>query len=584
MASNAELAEGEVPRGNLDGFRKYFKYDIVSGFLVFLIALPLCLSISLNYGFPAIAGVFTAVVGGLLTCFISNSETTIKGPAAGLIVIAAGCVADFSGRDVIPGEINMHAYRAALAVGVAAGVIQILFGVFRIGVLGDFFPSSAVHGMLAAIGVIIIAKQIPPTLGVKIGGEPIPLLLGIPKIIQNLEPSIAIVGVVSTVIMFLWPLIAKRVSFLKAVPAAIIVLIVSIPLASAMKLNHSHTHKTSLEQLSTDAAAQPAAAAKVEPAAQKSDALVEVPPFGQTFSALTWPDFTALEEGRAWRWVVMFALIGTLESMLTAKASDLIDPYYRKTNLDRDNLAVGIANTCCALIGAAPMISEIVRTKANIDNGAKTRFANFWHGVFLIAFVSLLPFVIGMVPIAALCAMLIYTGFRLAHPHEFKHMYEIGKEQLLVYVITLVAVLATDLLTGIAIGILVEFIVNAINGVPMRSYFKPFLDVEQLDADTYQIEARHAAIFSNWIPFKRRIEQIRRDKKNLVIDLSDTRLVDHSVMAKLRELEMDFRQDGLKFAVVGLEGHRQTSGHPLSARKRPFSTDGTSTGSMAGQV
>ncbi|MCC6494114.1 MAG: SulP family inorganic anion transporter [Pirellulales bacterium] len=563
-------AESDLPRGDLAGFVKYFKYDIVSGFLVFLIALPLCLSISLSYGYPAIAGVFTAVIGGILTAFVSNSEMTIKGPAAGLIVIAAGCVADFSGKAVIPGEVNMEAYRAALAVGVAAGVIQILFGLFRVGVLGDFFPSSVVHGMLAAIGVIIIAKQIPPTLGVKVGGEPIPLLVGIPKIVAHLEPSIAIVGVVSMLIMFIWPLIAKRVAALKPVPAAIVVLLVSIPLAQALKLDHTHSHKISLHEHTAvePAAPRDAAAAPAKPV--PSDTLVEVPSFGKTFSALTFPDYSALAGYKAWKWVVMFALIGTLESMLTAKAADLIDPYRRKTNLDRDNLAVGIANTCCALIGAAPMISEIVRTKANIDNGARTRFGNVWHGAFLLAFVTLLPFIIGMVPIAALTAMLIYTGYRLAHPHEFKHMYEIGPEQLLIYATTIVAVMATDLLQGIGIGIIVEFIILAINGVPLRSFFKPLLSVQELDGDTYQIEARHAAIFSNWIPMKRRIDRIRRDRKNLVIDLSDTRLVDHTVMTKLDEVQREFREDGLLVEIIGLDDHQRVSYHPFAVQRKGY--------------
>jgi MFS superfamily sulfate permease-like transporter len=262
-------------------------------------------------------------------------------------------------------------------------------------------------------------------------------------------------------------------------------------------------------------------------------------------------------------------LIGTLESMLTAKASDLIDPYKRKTNLDRDNLAVGVANTLSSLIGATPMISEIVRTKANIDNGARTRFGNFWHGVFLLAFVTLLPTVITMVPMAALTAMLIYTGFRLAHPHEFRHMYEIGPEQLLIFCSTLLGVIGIDLLWGVAIGILVKFVVHALNGCPVNSFFKPLLDVEELDANTYQIEARRSAVFSNWIMLKKRIEAIRHDKKNLVIDLSDTRLVDHTVMARMRELEAEFQQDGLTLSVVGLDEHRPMSSHPLAARKRP---------------
>lgn len=549
-------ANNPAPRGNLEGFQQYFMKDLVSGFLVFLIALPLCLGISLASGYPPIAGVFTAIIGALLTTFISNSELTIKGPAAGLIVIAIGCINDFGGDGATGGftDADMQAYQAALAVGVAAAVLQVLFGLFRAGILGEFFPVSAVHGMLAAIGVIIIAKQIPVALGVTAKGEPLELLREIPHFFAEANPAIAAIGVTSVAIMFLWPLVGKKFKFLKAVPAPMAVLLVAIPMGMGFDLLHAHSyvlqgHKYQLGE----------------------QYLVSMPDriFGM-FDEVTFPQFSALAEPKAWKWIFMFFAIGSLESLLSAKAVDLIDPWKRKTNLDRDMVAVGAANLCCAMVGGLPMISEIVRSRANIDNGARTRFADMWHGVFLLLCVALIPMFLHLIPLAALAAMLVYTGFRLAHPREFVHIYTIGREQLLIFVVTLVSVLATDLLIGIAIGIATKFAIHIVNGVPIRSLFKPYLEITQRDRDTYVIEAHHSAVFSNWIPFRRQIENVGLvQHKNVVIDLSRVTLVDHSVMEKLHEMERDFEQAGLKFELEGLEKlQRKFSDHAFAARRR----------------
>ena len=186
---NAEKAD--IPRGTLAGLRQNWKADLVSGFLVFLIALPLCLGIALACGYPAIAGIFTAIIGGIMATFFSNSELTIKGPAAGLIVIAIGCVTEFGFTGGKDPAADFQAYRLALGVGVAAGVIQILFGFFRAGILGEFFPTTAIHGLLASIGVIIIAKQFPVVMGLSPEGTPLQLLANIPTFIMEMNPKIA---------------------------------------------------------------------------------------------------------------------------------------------------------------------------------------------------------------------------------------------------------------------------------------------------------------------------------------------------------------------------------------------------------
>ena len=552
-----ETTTSEPPKGNLSGFGKYLKHDITSGFLVFLIALPLCLGISLACGYPPIAGIFTAIIGAILATFISNSELTIKGPAAGLIVIAIGCINDFGGAG------NADAYKAALAVGVAAAVMQILFGMFRAGILGEFFPISAVHGMLAAIGVIIIIKQFPVALGVLTeegktpGGEPLEMLREIPNYVMDANPAIAAIGFVSLLIMFFWPMIGKKLGPLKTIPSPMVVLLAAVPMGMGFDLLHQHSYVLQEHEYQLS-----------------EQYLVDMPDkvFGM-FDYITHPNFAALAQPKAWKWAMMFFVIGSLESLLSAKAIDILDPWKRKTNMDRDMVAVGVGNLCASFVGGLPMISEIVRSKANINNGARTRFADLWHGVFLLACVALIPSVLHQIPLAALAAMLVYTGYRLAHPTEFIHVYRIGKEQLAIFVTTLIVVLATDLLIGVAAGIVLKMVFHIANGVPLKSLFKPFIEVQEVNDTTSLILASESAVFSNWIPFKRQIEDIGLvQKRNLILDVSNTILVDHSVMEKLEEMERDFEQEGLTFEVRGLETLQPLADSAHSARKRGLAT------------
>ena len=546
----------DSPRGDADGFRRWLREDVTSGFLVFLIALPLCLGISVASGFPPVAGVFTAIAGACLTPFISNSELTIKGPAAGLIVVVLGAMQAFGftgGQD--PAK-DLEAYRSTLAVGCAAGIVQLIFGFLRTGVVGEFFPTAVVHGMLSAIGVIIVLKQFPVMLGEKAAAEPLEILRELPETLHGLNPAIALVGLTSLAILVAMPWVRSRLpdGWLKRVPAQLIVLIVAVPMALVLGLGEGHSY---------------AFGGREYPLGPQF--LINVP--ARLSTAVTFPDFSAFTDparlGTASKWLVMFALVGTLESILSAKAIDMVDPWKRKTNLDRDLVAVGAANVVAASIGGLPMISEIVRSKANIDNGARTRFADFWHGIFLLAFVALAPSLVRAIPFAALAAMLVYTGFRLASPAEFISIWRIGREQMVIFLGTIIGVLATDLLVGVAIGVATKFVIHAIHGLPLRTMFKPFLEIRVIDDTTIQIDAVGSAVFSNWIPFRGQIEKLGLlDGNNVIVNLEGARLVDHSVLEKLQELEDDFQRAGLWIRVIGMEGHRPLSRHPLATRKR----------------
>ncbi|AWM42397.1 sulfate transporter [Gemmata obscuriglobus] len=524
--------------------------------------MPLCLAIARASGFPPIAGIWTAVVGGVLCTLISNAQLTIKGPAAGLIVIVYGAVTELGaefGADLSDADRAFLGYKLALGVGVTAGVVQILLGLVRAGRLADFFPLTPVHGMLASIGLIIIAKQAYEVLGVapEKGAGPLELYAGLPAALGRINPEIALIGLVGLLILFGLPLV--KAGWVRKVPAQLVVLVAAVALGLAFDLEHKHTY------LFPDSFFDMNHRAEFEVGPRF---LVDMPEVLQNpAEAFAVPDFRGVLTATGIQYVVLFCLIGSLESLLSAKAIELVDPWRRKTNFDRDLLAVGAANTLCAAIGALPMISEIVRSKANIDSGGRTKAANLFHGLFLLGFVLLFPNLIHHIPLAALGAMLVYTGFRLANPVEFVRTYKVGSEQFIVFVGTILATLATDLLIGIGVGIGLKVAFHVWHGCSVRGLFT--CDVEAVpEGDRLVVlVVRRAAVFSNWLGVRAVIFREAERRDEVVLDLSRTRLVDHTVMEKLHQLEDDFAHLGKRLKVIGLEEHVPLSGHPLAARK-----------------
>jgi MFS superfamily sulfate permease-like transporter len=507
----------EIPATGFEGLKQNWKHDLLAGFLVFLIALPLCLGIAKASGFPGVSGIITAIVGGILVTLLHGSHVTIKGPAAGMIVIVLGSV-------------QALGYEKALAVIVVSGVIQMLFGLFRAGKLGDFFPSSAVHGMLAAIGVIIASKQIPNAFGVKPEAKStIEAILEIPRIIINMHPTIGIIGIISLIILFGMPLIRNR--YVKRIPAPLIVLLITIPIGQYYKLDKSF--------------------------------LVNLP--DDLSTAFAFPDFSEIFSGTSIYWIIMYALVGSLESLLSTKAVDILDPYKRKSNLDKDLFATGIGNTICGLLGALPMISEIVRSSANINNGAKTKWSNFFHGCFLLLAIVFAAKFINMIPLAALGAMLVFTGFRLASPKVFKETYKVGKEQLLIFATTLTVTLATDLIIGIFSGIAVKLIIHLYAGAPVRSIFRSKVEIIKDMDRLYTFKVNDSAIFSNYLGLKRKLDTVPAGNK-IIIDFSNAKIIDHTVMEHMHHYAEDYLSNGGEFSITGLEKFRSLSSHPLSYR------------------
>lgn len=517
-----------------------FQNDAVAGFLVFLIALPLSLGIAKASGFPPIAGLYTAIIGGIVVAHFAGAVLTVKGPAAGLIVVVLGAVETLGGGNAFLG------YQLTLAAIVAAGVLQILFGYLNLGKYSEFFPTSAVHGMLASIGIIIISKQIHTVLGVNpVGKSPLALLAEIPSSIATLNPQIALIGLLSLLVLFIMPKI--RLNWLRKVPAAFVVLVFAIPTGIYFELNTNHSYILG-------------SVYQVDPSA----VLVSLP--NNILEGLTFPNFSQILSLTSLKFILMFALIGSLESVLSAKAIDMIDPYKRKSDFNKDLIAVGIGNTLAGFIGGLPMIAEIVRSSANINNGAQTRWANFFHGFFLLAAVAAIPNFISLIPNAALAAMLVYTGFRLASPKEFAKTLEIGRDELLVFVVTIIATLATDLLLGIVIGIGVELAINRFWGIPLKALFSAHAEITEEENGT-RLKVKDAAIFSNYMLIKSKYFDKLPHKGLILIDLHDAKVVDHTFLEHLEELKTEWEADNCHVEIVGLENHECLSKHPLCTRR-----------------
>ncbi len=531
----------KMPTDGLKGLAENWKSEIISGFLVSLVALPLCLGIAMASGFPAFGGLITAIIGGLIVGPICGSRLTIKGPAAGLIAIAIGCVEALGQGDMLAG------YKLTLAVIVVASLFQILFALFKLGRFGDFFPLAAVHGMLAAIGFIIISKQIHPLLGVKpIAKEPLELFLEVPNSIMNANPEIALIGITSLIILIFTPIFFAKLT--KLIPAPLIAVIVSIVIGQYFDLEHEHFYSLINHQYSLS-----------------DKFLVNLP--ANFLSGVTMPDFSQVFSLTSIQYIVMFALIGSLESLLTVKAVDGLDPYKRKSDMNKDLLAVGIGNCVCGFLGGLPMISEVVRSYTNVSNGAKTRWSNFFHGLSMLLFVLLLATTIHKIPTASLSAILCFVGFRLASPKHFIESKEIGIEQLLIFTTTIVVTLMTDLLIGVGAGIVVKFISCLYFGAPVASMFKSKFIIETSNNDSYQIKVTLPKVcyFGNIVNFIAEMKNV--EGKSLMLDFKNTILVDHTFMKQILSLESDYKEKGLRIIIEGLE-RLNSIGHDKSSLRR----------------
>lgn len=529
----------KIPLDGISGLKENWKSDIMAGFTVFLIALPLCIGIANASGAPPVAGLFAGIVGGLVCSLLGGSYVTINGPAAGLIVIVLGAISTLGKGD------NTLGFKLTLAAIVVASLFQIILGLSKGGYLEKFFPFSVVHGMMAAIGIIIFIKQSYIAIGVAPVSKTIPeQIIELPKAIMNLNPDIALIGGISILILIFVPMI--KLDVIKKLPIPLIVVIVGIALGNIFDLKHEHVYFFSNIKYHIG-----------------ENSLVNVPK--NIADGLTPPNFDRMFTLDFLEIIITISLVGSLESLLTASAMDKKDPFKRRSDMDRELVSKGVGNLILGLIGGIPIIAEVVRSSANIDNGAKTRWANFFHGLFLLLFLLLAPSLLHTIPLACLAAILMMVGLRLANYKQFMHSYKLGFDQFIPFIITIVLTIAEDLLVGVFAGLAANMIIFLLLGVKHRELLQ--LEIESTTKqDEIEIHISKVLVFSNFVKLEKLLRSIPQEKR-IILDMSSIKFLEHTAHENLLSFKEIYIGNGGKFDMINMEHLTSISDEPTSTRR-----------------
>ena len=503
----------------------YFKTDIQAGVVVFLVALPLCLGIALASGAPLFAGIIAGVIGGIVVGTLSKSQLSVSGPAAGLTAIILAAIG------------TLGSYQTFLVAVVLAGAIQILLGLVKAGTISNYFPSNVIEGMLTAIGVIIILKQLPHAIGYDVDNEGdfffIEKNTGHNTLSALIDAiNFAHLGAIVITLVSLAILIAfNRVAFLKrikALPGALVVVVVGVLINEVFKASGSNL-------------------------AIGQEHLVSLPvpkSFNDFFGQFSLPNFAEITRPDVWIVALTIAVVASIETLLCIEASDKLDPLKRYTDTNRELLAQGTGNILSGLLGGLPMTSVIVRTSANINSGGRTKTATIAHGILLLLAVLSIPMILNKIPLACLAAVLLMIGYKLASPAVFKHMWKSGKYQFIPFIVTVVAVVFTDLLEGVAIGLVVSvfFILRA--NLKLAYFFKK---EEYHQGEVITIKLAQEVSFLNKAAIKQTLNHLPKGSK-VIIDATDTFYIDHDVVQLIKDfLNIGSKDKNIQVTLVGFK-------------------------------
>ena len=527
---------------NTSRFLKSLPKNIFSGFVVSLIALPLGLGLAMASDAPPIAGIIAAVVGGLLVSIIGGSHVTITGPGNGLVGVLLVAVTTLG-------------LEAAYAAIICSGVLLVILGFLRMGKLADFFPSSAIQGMLAAIGLIILGKQFHIMFANRLSlDSSMEYLVAIPKTIlgafqyDNIGLTYAAIsGALALAIMVLYSRIRNK--YFQLIPAPMWIVLLSIGLSYYFELVLQKPNPIDPNYMITG-----------------------IPAINEIVNQIPSPKFNGIGSVPFWLSVVSLTLIASIESLLSIKAVDKLDPQKRRSNVNRDLKALGLATVGSGFLGGLNVVTVIARSSVNVNNGGSNRSANFAHAVFLILFIGLFSTQLTRIPLPALMAILVYTGYKLASPQLIRKIFSVGKEQLIIFFVTLFVTLFVDIISGIAAGVLITFIIHLVVNKSFLLFFRNVLkpNVLMFKEDTgggnYYISVKHFCSFLNFYKLKEKIDAIPEDD-DVVVDFSICDFVDHTVMENLSNYQDLFLKRGGHFEVIGLDLHGSDSRHPFALRR-----------------
>lgn len=505
---------------------KTIKADLPASLVVFFVALPLCLGIALASGAPLFSGIIAGIIGGVVVGAISGSSVGVSGPAAGLAVVVLTAIAD------------LGSYELFLVAVVIAGLLQILLGILKAGVIGYFFPSSVIKGMLSAIGIIIFLKQIPLALGYEEGETPfaffettgLDIYRGLVNMVSSIHPGVIVVTIISLVILLVWDkVLAKKHKVFKLVPGPLVAVIFGIIYQVFFGGSGS-----SLEITGTN--------------------LVSVPipeNVSDFLGQFTLPDFSQLGNTQVYIVAITIAVVASLETLLSVEATDKLDPAKRVTPTNRELVAQGVGNTFSGLVGGLPITQVIVRSSANVMSGGKSKLSTIIHGFLLLFSVILIPKFLNLIPLGVLAAVLLIIGYKLANPKQFLQMYKLGKSQFVPFIVTVIAIVVTDLLVGILLGLAVGIITILINSYKNSH----FLHIEDKSNGVHRIkmELAEEVTFLNKGAIQRELNSLPHNSY-VTLDVRKTRSLDLDILEILDDFAVTAERRNITMKLISERG------------------------------